>query len=59
MGGRDRDRVTPDDAGELPRPAAVPAQWEDVAADYDVAEQVEAVVDGLLGRRPTGRVTPA
>ncbi|MEU2281281.1 helix-turn-helix domain-containing protein [Streptomyces sp. NPDC013178] len=47
--------VTAEDVGELPRLAALSAQWEDVTADYDVAEQVAAVVDGLLARG----VTPA
>lgn len=47
--------VTPDDAEELPRLAALSPRWEDMTAEYDVAAQLEAVVDGLLGRP---RVTP-
>ncbi|MFF3329384.1 TetR/AcrR family transcriptional regulator [Streptomyces sp. NPDC002888] len=43
--------VTEDDAGELPRLTALSARWGDVTAAYDVAEQLAAVVDGLLARR--------
>ncbi|MFI6039729.1 TetR/AcrR family transcriptional regulator [Streptomyces sp. NPDC051315] len=42
--------LTQDDAGDLPRLAALSEQWEEVTAAYDVAAQLEAVVDGLLAR---------
>ncbi|MEV6182221.1 TetR/AcrR family transcriptional regulator [Streptomyces sp. NPDC052015] len=45
--------LTPDDAGELPRLASLSDRWEEVTAGYDVAAQLEAVVDGLLARRVT------
>ncbi|MFE9626378.1 TetR/AcrR family transcriptional regulator [Streptomyces sp. NPDC006527] len=45
--------LTPDDAGELPRLASLSERWEEVTAGYDVAAQLEAVVDGLLARRVT------
>ncbi|QJT03549.1 TetR/AcrR family transcriptional regulator [Streptomyces asoensis] len=41
--------ITPDDAGELPRLSALAGRWEEVTGDYDVAAQLAAVVDGLLG----------
>lgn len=43
--------ITDEDATELPRLAALSDRWEQVAADYDVAGQLAAVVDGLLGKR--------
>ncbi|WDV53927.1 helix-turn-helix domain containing protein [Streptomyces coeruleorubidus] len=43
--------VTPADAAELPRLAALSEQWEEITGDYDVAAQLAAVVDGLLGHR--------
>lgn len=43
--------VTEEDATELPRLAALSDRWEEVTAQYDVAGQLAAVVDGLLGQR--------
>ncbi len=40
--------LTPEDAGELPRLAALADHWEETTAAYDVAEQVRKVVAGLL-----------
>ncbi|MYR58538.1 hypothetical protein GTY54_20630, partial [Streptomyces sp. SID625] len=46
--------LTPEDADLSPRLTALSERWEDLAtADYDVAGQLAAAVDGLLaqGRR--------
>lgn len=43
--------VTPADAAELPRLAALSEQWEEITGGYDVAAQLAAVVDGLLAHR--------
>ncbi|MEV7883368.1 TetR/AcrR family transcriptional regulator [Streptomyces sp. NPDC002817] len=45
--------LTEEDAERLPRMASLAERWQELAAGYDVAGQVEAVVDGLLGRVPT------
>ncbi|MBT2677183.1 TetR/AcrR family transcriptional regulator [Streptomyces sp. ISL-14] len=37
-----------EDAVTLPRMAEMAANWEEIKGRYDVAEQLEAVVDGLL-----------
>ncbi|MER5215059.1 helix-turn-helix domain-containing protein [Streptomyces sp. NPDC002838] len=43
--------LTEEDASELPRLTALSADWDELKARYDVAEQLAAVVDGLLGKR--------
>lgn len=56
--GADPDRpdlfptlLTPEDAERYPRLTALSERWEDLAtADYDVAGQLAAVVDGLLSQ---------
>ncbi|WP_055534095.1 TetR/AcrR family transcriptional regulator [Streptomyces alboniger] len=45
--------LTDADAAELPHLAALADQWTELTEDYDVARQLGAVIDGLLGR--TGR----
>ncbi|WP_434100773.1 TetR/AcrR family transcriptional regulator [Streptomyces pharetrae] len=45
------DLITEEDADELPRLAALSNRWHEVKAGYDIREQLERVLDGLL-RRP-------
>ncbi|MFE7928123.1 TetR/AcrR family transcriptional regulator [Streptomyces sp. NPDC057456] len=45
--------ITADDADALPRLSALAERWDEVTADYDVAAQLAAVVDGLLGHART------
>ncbi|WP_373921920.1 TetR/AcrR family transcriptional regulator [Streptomyces sp. T12] len=40
--------LTEEDAVALPRMTALAANWEEIKGRYDIAEQLEAVVDGLL-----------
>ncbi|MFJ4963096.1 TetR/AcrR family transcriptional regulator [Streptomyces sp. NPDC088729] len=44
------ETLTPKDAAELPRLTAVKDRWRAYAADYEVAEEIDAVVAGLLTR---------
>ncbi|MGA4840140.1 TetR/AcrR family transcriptional regulator [Streptomyces sp. G45] len=44
------DMLTDADAAELPYLAALADRWTELTAAYDVTRQLEAVVDGLLGR---------
>ncbi|MEI5102132.1 helix-turn-helix domain-containing protein [Streptomyces sp. PmtG] len=53
----DRKRYFPDmltdaDAAELPHLSALADRWTELTAAYDISRQLEAVVDGLLGRAP-------
>ncbi|MFH8607680.1 TetR/AcrR family transcriptional regulator [Streptomyces sp. NPDC018029] len=38
------------DPAELPHLAALAGRWSELTEDYDVARQLDAVIDGLLGR---------
>ncbi|MDX3384621.1 helix-turn-helix domain containing protein [Streptomyces niveiscabiei] len=42
------DLLTPEDAGELPHLTSMAADWQELTRDYDVAEQLRALVNGLL-----------
>ncbi|MEU7579612.1 helix-turn-helix domain-containing protein [Streptomyces sp. NPDC041068] len=44
------DMLTDADAAELPHLAALAGRWGELTEDYDIAGQLAAVVDGLLGR---------
>nr|WP_246101356.1 TetR/AcrR family transcriptional regulator [Streptomyces cyaneus] len=43
--------LTEEDAAALPRMTELAANWEEIKGRYDIAEQLEAVVDGLLRKR--------
>ncbi|MFF9348088.1 TetR/AcrR family transcriptional regulator [Streptomyces sp. NPDC014734] len=43
------EMITEEDAGALPRLAEVKDRWREYAASYEVAEQLDAIIDGLLG----------
>jgi hypothetical protein len=43
--------LTEEDAGTLPRVTDLAAKWEELKGRYDIVEQLEGVVDGLLGKR--------
>jgi hypothetical protein len=42
--------VTDQDTAALPRLAAIKDDWRAYAADYDVADELDAIIRGLLGR---------
>lgn len=42
--------VTEDDAATLPRLAAIKDDWRAYAADYDVADELDAIIRGLTAR---------
>ncbi|MEV7195501.1 helix-turn-helix domain-containing protein [Streptomyces sp. NPDC093510] len=44
------DMLTDADADELPHLTALAGRWSELTDDYDVARQLGAVIDGLLGR---------
>lgn len=43
--------LTEEDADALPRMSALSGAWEEMKGGYDIAEQLGAVVDGLLARK--------
>ncbi|WP_053754104.1 TetR/AcrR family transcriptional regulator [Streptomyces sp. MMG1533] len=43
--------LTEEDAARFPRMVALAEDWEGLQGTYDMAEQLAAVVDGLLGKR--------
>lgn len=42
--------VTGADAAELPRLTAIKDDWRAYAADYDVVDELDAIITGLLTR---------
>lgn len=42
--------VTEEDAATLPRLAAIKDEWRAYAADYEVADELDAIVRGLIER---------
>ncbi|MFI9625350.1 TetR/AcrR family transcriptional regulator [Streptomyces sp. NPDC052042] len=48
------EMLTEEDAAALPRLTGIRDRWREYAADYEVAEELDAIVDGLLrlGTRP-------
>lgn len=42
--------VTEQDAATLPRLAAIKDDWRAYAADYDVADELDAIIRGLIPR---------
>lgn len=44
------EMVTEEDAAALPRLTAVKDRWREYAADYDVADELGAIIDGLISR---------
>lgn len=44
------EMITEGDAAELPRLTEVKDRWREYAADYETVEELDAIVDGLLGR---------
>ncbi|MFG2675750.1 TetR/AcrR family transcriptional regulator [Streptomyces sp. NPDC048445] len=44
------DMVTEADAAELPRLTAIKDDWRAYAADYDVVDELDAIITGLLAR---------
>ncbi|WP_371097862.1 TetR/AcrR family transcriptional regulator [Streptomyces sanglieri] len=44
------EMVTDQDTAALPRLAAIKDDWRAYAADYDVADELDAIIRGLLGR---------
>ncbi|MET9659393.1 TetR/AcrR family transcriptional regulator [Streptomyces sp. NPDC006510] len=44
------EMVTEQDAATLPRLAALRDEWRTYAADYEVADELDAIIRGLIGR---------
>ncbi|MFG2601782.1 TetR/AcrR family transcriptional regulator [Streptomyces sp. NPDC048462] len=44
------DMVTEEDAAELPRLTEIKGDWRAYAADYDVVDELDAIITGLLTR---------
>lgn len=42
--------VTEADAAELPRLTAIKDDWRAYVADYDVVDELDAIITGLLAR---------
>ncbi|MFJ2089902.1 hypothetical protein ACIOEW_11580 [Streptomyces sp. NPDC087901] len=42
--------VTAEDAAELPRLTAIKDDWRAYATDYEVADELDAIITGLLDR---------
>jgi hypothetical protein len=51
--------VTEEDAEELPRLTAIKDQWRAYAADYSVADELDAIIEGLIRRGTRGSDDPA
>lgn len=43
--------VTEEDAATLPRLTAIKDDWRAYAADYEVVDELDAIVQGLIDRR--------
>ncbi|MET7861110.1 helix-turn-helix domain-containing protein [Streptomyces sp. NPDC005318] len=48
------EMITEEDAKEWPRLTAIKDQWRTYAADYSVADELEAIIDGLISRGARG-----
>ncbi|MFE4333693.1 MULTISPECIES: TetR/AcrR family transcriptional regulator [unclassified Streptomyces] len=51
------EMITEEDAAALPRLTEVRDRWREYAADYEVAEELDAIIEGLISRgtrRPPG-----
>ncbi|MFB7533516.1 TetR/AcrR family transcriptional regulator [Streptomyces sp. NPDC056178] len=44
------EMITEEDAATLPRLAAVRDRWREYSADSDTAEELDAIIEGLIGR---------
>ncbi|MCX5341471.1 hypothetical protein [Streptomyces atratus] len=42
--------ITEEDAAALPRLAEVKDRWREYAADYEVAKELDAIIEGLISR---------
>ncbi|MFD8821720.1 TetR family transcriptional regulator [Streptomyces sp. NPDC059605] len=54
------EMVTEEDAAELPRLVEIRDRWREYVADYEVVEELDAIVEGLLARGTApGRNAPS
>jgi AcrR family transcriptional regulator len=54
------EMVTEEDAAELPRLVEIRDRWREYVADYEVTEELDAIVEGLLARGAApGRDAPS
>lgn len=49
------EMITEEDAEELPRLTEIKDRWRAYAADYTVADELDAIIEGLISRGTRGR----